>query len=275
MLPIKSGLFKFEDKQFKLRYVIDKDDKILFVAKDVAHALQYDNIKRAIAIYVDTKYKSIYNVNSSDESQTIMINKSGVIQLIMKSKSPKAIQLQAWFLEQVIPQVLSTKTTTDVEHKKDHLVEQMKKVCERKDRTINQILKRMTHMYTRFHQDMLKERARTVAFPKKHNKMPVICILQDNNVVEAITGQRKYVEKQKAIRKFKKEYIILETTRINPALDWTNAVEKLKLLSKRHRVKKFPRSVHFKHKEDAVRFTNMIKTMFLKGNNVIDQIKYL
>lgn len=39
---------------------------------------------------------------------TVLITKSGVIQLIMKSKLPYAIELQEWLLEEVIPQVLCT-----------------------------------------------------------------------------------------------------------------------------------------------------------------------
>jgi Protein of unknown function (DUF3627)/BRO family, N-terminal domain len=39
---------------------------------------------------------------------TVLITKEGVIQLIMKSKLPYAVELQAWLLEEVIPQVLCT-----------------------------------------------------------------------------------------------------------------------------------------------------------------------
>ncbi|QAT90352.1 baculovirus repeated ORF [Spodoptera exempta nucleopolyhedrovirus] len=320
MLPVQIGLFKFGDEQFKLRYVIDQnsvDNKVLFVAKDVASALKYDNTKRAIAIHVDAKYKSVYRkdvVNCptifSEEQlhlhpQTIMINKSGVIQLIMKSKLPHAIQLQEWLLEQVIPQVLRTGNYQNVtvndttaslmvarrrEQNLKQLTEQMKKVCQRKDRTIDQILKAMTNMYTRFHRDMSLKNQRTneiiqeldrlasraVEFPKKQSRIPMICIALNGNVVEAITGQRQYVNKQKSKRKLKNENIIVETTRANPALDWTNATDKLKVLSKQQRVKRFPRSVHFKRDEDVVRFIKVVKAMFLNENKeILNNLRYL
>jgi prophage antirepressor-like protein len=90
------------------------------VAKDIAISLKYNNTKHAVIIHVDDKYKKSYeNVvntpgsrnatpDSSIQKHTILINKSGVIQLIMKSKLPKAIELQEWLLEVVIPEVLQT-----------------------------------------------------------------------------------------------------------------------------------------------------------------------
>jgi prophage antirepressor-like protein len=42
------------------------------------------------------------------QPHTVLITKSGVIQLIMKSKLPYAVELQEWLLEEVIPQVLCT-----------------------------------------------------------------------------------------------------------------------------------------------------------------------
>ncbi|AUF81620.1 bro-a [Malacosoma neustria nucleopolyhedrovirus] len=68
------------------------------------------------------------------QPHTILITKEGVIQLIMKSKLPYAVELQAWLLEEVIPQVLctgkyqpslSTDTSGDIEmltNEKEQLV---------------------------------------------------------------------------------------------------------------------------------------------------------
>ncbi|AAC70347.1 Ld-bro-p [Lymantria dispar multiple nucleopolyhedrovirus] len=120
---VKMGEFRFGEDVFRLRYVLN--DPVKFVAKDVAGSLKYQDAKRAIRIHVDDKYKSTFEhgeIRSHLASNalakqgdplylhphTVLITKEGVIQLIMKSKLPYAVELQAWLLEEVIPQVLCT-----------------------------------------------------------------------------------------------------------------------------------------------------------------------
>jgi prophage antirepressor-like protein len=120
---VKMGEFRFGEDVFRLRYVLN--DPVKFVAKDVAGSLKYQDAKRAIRIHVDDKYKSTFEHGgqiaplASDGAakqgdplylhpHTVLITKEGVIQLIMKSKLPYAVELQAWLLEEVIPQVLCT-----------------------------------------------------------------------------------------------------------------------------------------------------------------------
>ncbi|ABF47446.1 BRO-B [Clanis bilineata nucleopolyhedrovirus] len=120
---VKIGNFKFGEDTFRLRYVVEREI-VKFVAKDVASNLKHQNTKKAVKDHVDEKYKSTYEmgkevvtsnlepVNKGDslylQPHTILITKEGVIQLIMKSKLPYAVELQAWLLEEVIPQVLCT-----------------------------------------------------------------------------------------------------------------------------------------------------------------------
>nr|ANS70931.1 baculovirus repeated ORF c [Lymantria dispar multiple nucleopolyhedrovirus] len=125
MSQVKIGEFKFGEDTFTLRYVLEKDQQVKFVAKDVANSLKYTVCDKAIRVHVDNKYKSlleqtIQNGGSASNSvvkrgdplylqpHTVLITKSGVIQLIMKSKLPYAVELQEWLLEEVIPQVLCT-----------------------------------------------------------------------------------------------------------------------------------------------------------------------
>ncbi|QHB21718.1 Bro-b [Artaxa digramma nucleopolyhedrovirus] len=125
MLPVKIGQFKFGEETFQLRYVVDENGTVKFVAKDIAASLKYVNCKQAIKNNVDEKYKSVFDqraiintpgsnnpVKQGDrlylQAHTVLITKEGVIQLIMKSKLPYAVELQAWLLEEVIPQVLCT-----------------------------------------------------------------------------------------------------------------------------------------------------------------------
>nr|AQT27382.1 BRO-d [Bombyx mori] len=127
MAQVKIGEFKFGEDTFTLRYVLEQGNpQVKFVAKDVASSLKYGNCKDAVIKHVDKKYKYTYNeyesrfatltsnsvVKKGDplylHPHTVLITKSGVIQLIMKSKLPYAIELQEWLLEEVIPQVLCT-----------------------------------------------------------------------------------------------------------------------------------------------------------------------
>nr|CAC37063.1 Bro-II protein [Bombyx mori nucleopolyhedrovirus] len=127
MAQVKIGEFKFGQDTFTLRYVLEQGNpQVKFVAKDIASSLKYGNCKDAINRHVDDKYKYTYNehgariphhapdtvVKQGDplylHPHTVLITKSGVIQLIMKSKLPYAIELQEWLLEEVIPQVLCT-----------------------------------------------------------------------------------------------------------------------------------------------------------------------
>nr|WRK23615.1 baculovirus repeat orf c [Bombyx mori nucleopolyhedrovirus] len=127
MAQVKIGEFKFGEDTFTLRYVLDQgNQQVKFVAKDIASSLKYGNCKDAVIKHVNDKYKYTYGeyesriathapdsvVKQGDplylHPHTVLITKSGVIQLIMKSKLPYAIELQEWLLEEVIPQVLCT-----------------------------------------------------------------------------------------------------------------------------------------------------------------------
>ena len=99
--------------------VIMIGDQIWFIAKEVAEALDYSSVQKALQGVKD-KYKKIFTY---DELQAIcqsnqigyfeiptrgltLINKSGLIQLVLNSTKPEAEAFQDWVLEEVIPQVL-------------------------------------------------------------------------------------------------------------------------------------------------------------------------
>ncbi|AFO10053.1 BRO-C [Bombyx mandarina nucleopolyhedrovirus S2] len=124
MAQVKIGEFKFGEDTFTLRYVLDTEQQVKFVAKDIAISLKYASYEKAVRVHVDGKYKSLFGASQIGhpapnsvakhgdplylQPHTVLITKSGVIQLIMKSKLPYAIELQEWLLEEVIPQVLCT-----------------------------------------------------------------------------------------------------------------------------------------------------------------------
>ncbi|ANF29747.1 bro-a [Catopsilia pomona nucleopolyhedrovirus] len=115
MAQIKINQFKFNDELIKLRYIVDHDETIKFVAKDIAKSLQYLNWDRIVKIQIDNKYKTtIENVkllNNYDRDHplylhksTMLLDKIGVLQLFLRSKLPNALELQTWFMDSVVDQ---------------------------------------------------------------------------------------------------------------------------------------------------------------------------
>nr|AFS51988.1 DekiORF111 [Dendrolimus kikuchii nucleopolyhedrovirus] len=185
MSQVKIGQFKFGEDTFNLRYIVD-DKEVKFVAKDVASSLKYDNTAESIRKYVNNKYKTTYNqgerithlghnalVKQGNplylHPSTVLINKSGVIQLIMRSKLPHAVELQAWLLEEVIPQVLCTgKYAPAVENTNQKLLQELKVslikkdelikyIIETKDEQITRVMADLNRMYNGFQDTMRKK----------------------------------------------------------------------------------------------------------------------
>jgi prophage antirepressor-like protein len=106
-MEIQRRDFKFGDVVFPLRFVIVLG-AAWFVARDVALNLQYTDSDQTVRKNVDDKYKKQYKeftlnqtrlVDGSRDSiqgTTVFIDKSGFIQLIMKSRMPKAVELSSW-----------------------------------------------------------------------------------------------------------------------------------------------------------------------------------
>lgn len=107
-------IFKFNNDDVK---VYGTYDKIYFKAKDVSTMLDYKDPKSAIRDNVSEKnkcsFKKIYDSFkggnqpplTGPESQSIYINEAGVYQLIFKSKNTKAIAIQDFVFEEVLPSI--------------------------------------------------------------------------------------------------------------------------------------------------------------------------
>ncbi|QNV47880.1 baculovirus repeat orf-a [Alphabaculovirus altersperidaniae] len=205
MSAVKVGLFKFGDEEFELRYVItqNKNRVVYFVAKDIAAALKYENTKKAIADHVEERYKITYGGHENQPQsmivnnllvrtnilylhpQTVLINKSGVIQLIMKSKLSYAVELQEWLLEEVIPQVLCTgkyssaagalldggadgavvdneivkQFQSQIEKKDDYiqnLIVQINRLTDNNNVMVKKLMSNVSEMYARLHETVTK-----------------------------------------------------------------------------------------------------------------------
>lgn len=101
--------------------VIMIGDQIWFIAKEVAEVLDYASTQKALQNVKD-KYKKVLSYNECKEISSLtnlvnltlqsmsqglkLINKSGLIQLVLNSTKSEAEAFQDWVLEEVIPQVL-------------------------------------------------------------------------------------------------------------------------------------------------------------------------
>lgn len=86
---------------------ITMDDGVLWlVARDVAEALGYDNIRVSIQRYVNPLDKNNIIIDSpAGPRKTTVINMKGVYDLCLHSRLPKAQEFQFWITHEVVPEI--------------------------------------------------------------------------------------------------------------------------------------------------------------------------
>ena len=94
--------YNFENNNIR---IYGTHEKPLFVAKDVALLLGYQNTTLAIQNHVNDKYKHKGIDSLSLHPFTILINEFGLYELIFSSKMPIAIKFKEWIFEEVIPSI--------------------------------------------------------------------------------------------------------------------------------------------------------------------------
>jgi prophage antirepressor-like protein len=99
--------------------VIDNDKKPWCRAKDVTDILGYSNSREALRKHVSKNHKKSYadiGVTICDiykiDPQTNFISRTGILQLVSRSKMPKAIEFFDWIADEVIPELLEYGTYT-------------------------------------------------------------------------------------------------------------------------------------------------------------------
>ena len=80
--------------------------EIMFVGKDVADILGYQNGSRDINHYVDEddRHKAMI-FDGNQDKETIIINESGLYSLILSSKMPNAKKFKHWVTAEVLPAI--------------------------------------------------------------------------------------------------------------------------------------------------------------------------
>ncbi|AHA28008.1 phage repressor protein [Candidatus Liberibacter americanus] len=104
-----SNLIPFEFESNNIRTLVDKQGNPLFVAKDIAEALGYNNPSDAVYQHCDGSvfYRTI--IDSLGRNQkTRVIKEPDVYRLIVKSKLPSAKKFERWLFEDVLPTIRKT-----------------------------------------------------------------------------------------------------------------------------------------------------------------------
>ena len=130
---IETSIMKIKEKFNKITFFKVKND-IYFHANEVAKYLQYSNYCSAIYKIVNNEdkitfhhLKTILNTPSLADGvnfkpETYFINQDGLLDLIMKSRMPLALQFRKWLYREVIPSILNTGAYVSPQ-----LVDQLKK----------------------------------------------------------------------------------------------------------------------------------------------------
>lgn len=115
----------FKNEQFGNIRALTIDNEPYLVGKDVAEALGYSNINKAIQMHVDDEDKKVLDFkgfsqngttsklwSGKDFSNKIIINESGFYSLVMSSKLPTAKKFKHWVTSEVLPTIRKTGTYT-------------------------------------------------------------------------------------------------------------------------------------------------------------------
>lgn len=96
----------FNSPEFGQIRTIERDGEPWFVGKDVAAALGYTDLNKAIMMHVDEEDKLNDKMASSlGQRGGWFINESGLYSLVLSSKLPGAKQFKRWITSEVIPSV--------------------------------------------------------------------------------------------------------------------------------------------------------------------------
>jgi prophage antirepressor-like protein len=109
-------VFSFKDNS--IRTVVDADQKVWFVARDVAVALGYadapaaitQHCKKSVQVVDFIRVGETHTLDKLNElqPQTKLIPESDVYRLVMRSKLSSAEKFQDWIVEEVLPAIRKT-----------------------------------------------------------------------------------------------------------------------------------------------------------------------
>ncbi|XCD40263.1 Bro-N domain-containing protein (plasmid) [Candidatus Liberibacter asiaticus] len=103
-----STITPFEFESNKIRTIVDKDQNIWFVAKDVAVALGYERPNNAINAHCKGALKRGTLKTEGGTQKVRIIAEPDVYRLLVKSTLPSAQKFERWVFEEVLPTLRKT-----------------------------------------------------------------------------------------------------------------------------------------------------------------------
>lgn len=105
----KAEIVPFKHEQFGTLRAVEVEGEPWFVGKDIAEALGYKNISKALADHVDDEDKlNNESLSSLGQRGGWLINESGMYALILGSKLPSAKAFKRWVTSEVLPSIRKT-----------------------------------------------------------------------------------------------------------------------------------------------------------------------
>lgn len=100
----------FNHPEFGELRTVGIDGVVWFVGKDVAAALGYVDVNKAVAMHVENEDKKLNDKSSPSFGQrgATLINESGLYSLILSSKLPSAKEFKHWVTAEVLPSIRKT-----------------------------------------------------------------------------------------------------------------------------------------------------------------------
>lgn len=99
----------FKNESFGEIRTLIINDEVWFVGKDVASALGYKNVSKALQDHVDEEDKlNNETLSSLGQRGGWLINESGLYSLILSSKLPQAKEFKRWVTDEVLPTLRKT-----------------------------------------------------------------------------------------------------------------------------------------------------------------------
>ena len=106
---MKNDLVKvFNNEQFGSIRTMEKGDKVLFCANDVAKALGYKIPKDAVKQHCRGAVKYLLTDSLGRKQETNFIPEGDVYRLIVKSQLPSAQNFEHWLFDEVLPTIRKT-----------------------------------------------------------------------------------------------------------------------------------------------------------------------
>lgn len=102
-------LMVFNNADFGQVRTVMMNGEVMFVGKDVANILGYQNGSRDINRHVDEDdRRKVMIFDGNQNKETITINESGLYSLILSSKLPTAKKFKRWVTSDVLPSIRKT-----------------------------------------------------------------------------------------------------------------------------------------------------------------------